>query len=97
MKIKKVHYMLASDPCARLLFQNAANLWSGEDMPDWRENEYARGQVETLADSIRLWSEGDKGELDWEDVKDRAASLINVASDAPLYDELLAEYGLVSA
>jgi hypothetical protein len=53
--------------------RTAGNLWAGETLPDWRENEYLRGQVETLAD---LFGSPFESERDWEDVKDWYAARI---------------------
>lgn len=56
----------------------AAGLWEGEDLPDWRENEYLRGQVELLADTFGTpFTE----RVDWEEVKDYYASRIRMEVD----------------
>lgn len=60
----------------------AANLWSGDIAPDWRYNEYMRGQVETLAD---LFGSPFEDERDWEEVKDWYTEEIQRHSQSPYY------------
>jgi hypothetical protein len=58
----------------------AANLWSGGSIPDWRDNEYARGQVETIVDSVQLYTDKAVARgIDGEQLKDRAWSLMSQA------------------
>lgn len=97
--VTKVHFVNARHPFARRLFDVAADLWSGDEMPDWRENEYARGQVETIMDLVRVIPDPTTGydlELDGEDFKDRIRDLVNHAGEGQAaFDSALERYGLL--
>lgn len=53
----------------------AGNLWAGSHVGDWRDNEYLRGQVETLAD---LFGSPFEQDHDWDEVKDWYAAQIQL-------------------
>lgn len=92
---RRVRYVRAADPVGRMLITAAFNLW-GEELPDWRENEYARGQIELLMDTIRVATDGELADGEtWEaeEIKDRLWYLINSVQGAML-DEALRDLGL---
>jgi hypothetical protein len=72
----------ADSPVGKQLLRAAAGLWSGDVMPDWRENEYSRGQVELLMDTVRVFA-GEE-DLDGEAVKDRILGLVRAAGRGEL-------------
>lgn len=63
------------DETLRLLIHQAADSWSGDEMPDWRDNEYARGQVELIWNTCNVRTP-DEDELEGEDAKDRITDWI---------------------
>lgn len=71
---------MPSSPVApAMLIKAAALLWSGGPVPDWRENEYIRGQVETISDVL---GSPFSDERDWEDVKDYYADQIRQGAES---------------
>lgn len=73
-----VRYVHANDPIGRLMLQGAGDLWSGST-PD-PNSEYLRGQVETIADTVRVLRDDELADSEFEDVKERVASLIEAAA-----------------
>lgn len=90
-RITAVHYVHAADPIGRLIIQKAGDLWSG-DKPD-AESEYLRGQVETIADTVRVLTDGELEDSEYEEVKERVAALIEAASLGYLDAMLAVLYG----
>lgn len=80
--ITAVHYVHAADPIGRLILQKAGDLWSG-DSPD-PKSEYLRGQVETIADTVRVLSDHELPDEDFEATKERIVMLIEAASQGTL-------------
>lgn len=82
-------------PIAKRLVTAAADLWSGSEVPDWRENEYARGQVELLMDSIDVTLPFED-DLEGEEAKDRIVRLMRgqemVPRETLTEDELTARF-----
>jgi hypothetical protein len=88
--ITAVHYVHPTDPIGRLMISAAGDTWVGADMPSWEDNEYLRGQVETLANCMRLLTDDEV--YDPDEVKHRAAVLIGAAAGDSLDTALLALY-----
>jgi hypothetical protein len=94
--VTKVHYVRAADPIGRLLIEQAADCWSGDDVPDWRDNEYVRGQIGLLGNVVRVIPEpADENWTDLEDQHDRMLRLVRAAGNGGL-DDALRQEGLLS-
>jgi len=94
-RVTRVNYVPANSPFARMLFRNAAIMWSGGRIPDWRLNEYARGQMELMMDTIRVVNDVESDLwLDSEEVLDRLMALSRVGEDEERLNNQLKEFGL---
>lgn len=57
-------------PGLRELLDRVAETWDGDEMPNWRGNEYARGQVELIYETVSVRVDGED-EIESEEGKDR--------------------------
>jgi hypothetical protein len=61
------------------LLRNIASTWGDpRDVPDWRENEYIRGQLELVTETCRVLTdeEWERGDVDMDTMRDRITTWI---------------------
>jgi len=66
-------------PLLLTLLKNIAATWGeGTDVPDWRDNEYLRGQLELVLETCRVITEQEYADRDWEgdELRDRVTTWI---------------------
>jgi hypothetical protein len=61
---------MPDNPMLRALLIAAADSWAGGDLPDWREEEYLRGQIEMIWNTCNVRTP-DEDEIDGDAAKDR--------------------------
>ena len=66
-RVKRVHFVRASDPVGRMIIGSAARMWADDDdfsPADLNLDEYLRGQVETILECVRVIPEDEWVEYD---------------------------------
>jgi hypothetical protein len=86
---------MPEDAVLRDLVRGIADSWSGSDLPDWRENEYLRGQLELVMNTRRVRVPDDEDDdLDSEVLMDRIWTWVrhdgaNTTIGAKEYEQLV--------